>query len=90
LPDAALGPIAFLHMGLYAYTRDFLLRLATLPPSPLESSEKLEQLRVLEAGHPIAVGIVEERSVGIDTHEEYRRFVERWRAKQIGDSTTLR
>ncbi len=71
-------PQAFLHMGLYAYRRDFLLKLATMPPSPLERLEKLEQLRVLEAGYPIAVGIVDELSVGIDTPDDYRRFVERW------------
>ena len=73
-------PPAYLHLGLYAYRRDFLLELATLPPSPLESAERLEQLRVLEAGRPIAVGIVDEPSVGIDTPEDYRRFVARWRA----------
>ncbi len=72
--------LAYLHLGLYAYRRDFLLELATLPPSPLESTERLEQLRVLEAGRPIAVGIVDEPSVGIDTPEDYRRFVARWRA----------
>ena len=74
---------ALLHLGLYAYRRDFLLNLAKLPPSPLERLEKLEQLRVLEAGHPIAVGIVDEPSVGIDTPEDYRRFVVRWRAGQV-------
>ncbi len=74
-------PLALLHLGLYAYRRGFLLGLAAMPPSPLESAEKLEQLRVLEAGHPIALGIVAERSVGIDTPEDYRRFVERWRAR---------
>ena len=73
-------PLAYLHLGLYAYRRDFLLELATLPPSPLESAERLEQLRVLESGRPIAVGIVDEPSVGIDTPEDYRRFVARWRA----------
>jgi 3-deoxy-manno-octulosonate cytidylyltransferase (CMP-KDO synthetase) len=73
-------PAALLHLGLYAYRRDFLLGLAALPPSPLESAEKLEQLRVLEAGHPIAVGVIDEPGVGIDTPEDYRRFVERWRA----------
>jgi 3-deoxy-manno-octulosonate cytidylyltransferase (CMP-KDO synthetase) len=77
-PDSA--PLAYLHLGLYAYRRDFLLRLATLPPSPLELTEKLEQLRVLEAGHRIAVGFVDEPSVGIDTPDDYRRFVERWRS----------
>jgi 3-deoxy-manno-octulosonate cytidylyltransferase (CMP-KDO synthetase) len=81
LPDVATAPrpIAHLHLGLYAYRRDFLLTIATLPPSPLEAAEKLEQLRVLDAGYPIAVGVVEEASVGIDTPEDYRRFVRRWR-----------
>ena len=77
--------IAMLHLGLYAYRRDFLLRLATLPPSPLETAEKLEQLRVLEAGLPIALGFVEEPSIGIDTPEDYRRFVERWRNQAAED-----
>jgi 3-deoxy-manno-octulosonate cytidylyltransferase (CMP-KDO synthetase) len=72
--------LAHLHLGLYAYRREFLLKLASLPQSPLESAEKLEQLRVLEAGYPIAVGVVDEPSIGIDTSEDYRRFVERWRA----------
>jgi 3-deoxy-manno-octulosonate cytidylyltransferase (CMP-KDO synthetase) len=73
------SPQAYLHLGLYAYRRDFLLGLGKMPPSPLERLEKLEQLRVLEAGYPIAVGIVDEPSVGIDTTEDYRRFVARWR-----------
>ncbi len=80
LPPAGT-PIAYLHLGLYAYRRAFLLELATLPPSPLEQSEKLEQLRVLEAGYPIAVGIIDEPGVGIDTPEDYARFVARWRAR---------
>lgn len=73
-------PLGYLHLGLYAYRRDFLLGLAALPPSPLETAEKLEQLRVLESGQPIALGIVDEPGVGIDTLEDYRRFVARWRA----------
>ncbi|MDB5349997.1 MAG: 3-deoxy-D-manno-octulosonate cytidylyltransferase [Planctomycetota bacterium] len=76
-------PFGLLHLGLYAYRREFLLSLASLPPSPLELSEKLEQLRVLESGQPIAVGIVDERCVGIDTPDDYRRFVERWNARQM-------
>lgn len=71
--------LALLHLGIYAYRRDFLLSLASRPPSPLECAEKLEQLRVLEAGLPIAVGVVEEPGIGIDTPEDYRRFVARWR-----------
>lgn len=73
-------PLAHLHLGLYAYRRDFLLGLAALPPSPLESAEKLEQLRVLEAGYPIAVGLIDEPAIGIDTPDDYRRFVSRWNA----------
>ena len=79
-PPADDSGLALLHLGLYAYRREFLLELAAMPPSPLEGAEKLEQLRVLEAGRPIAVGVVEEPSVGIDTPEDYRRFVERWQA----------
>jgi len=70
----------FLHLGIYAYRRDFLLRLAELPPSELEWLEKLEQLRVLDAGHQITVGVVDEHAVGIDTPDDYRAFVLRHRA----------
>jgi 3-deoxy-manno-octulosonate cytidylyltransferase (CMP-KDO synthetase) len=84
LPSPPPPPIAHLHLGLYAYRREFLLSIAALPPSPLERAEKLEQLRVLDAGYPIAVGIVDEASVGIDTPEDYRRFVRRWRAGPDG------
>jgi 3-deoxy-manno-octulosonate cytidylyltransferase (CMP-KDO synthetase) len=75
-------PLAHLHLGLYAYRREFLRSIGSLPRSPLEAAEKLEQLRVLEAGLPIAIGIVEEPSIGIDTPEDYRRFVERFLRKQ--------
>jgi 3-deoxy-manno-octulosonate cytidylyltransferase (CMP-KDO synthetase) len=81
LPDPATAstPIAHLHLGLYAYRREFLLSISALPRSPLEAAEKLEQLRILEAGHPIAIDFVDEASVGIDTREDYQRFVDRWR-----------
>lgn len=69
-----------LHVGIYAYRPDALLRLTELPPSRLEQWEKLEQLRALEAGYRIQVAIVEHRSVGIDTPDDYARFVERQRA----------
>ncbi len=69
----------FLHLGIYAYRREFLLRLAALPPSELEQLEKLEQLRVLDAGYEIAVGVVEEHAVGIDTPADYQAFVRRQR-----------
>jgi 3-deoxy-manno-octulosonate cytidylyltransferase (CMP-KDO synthetase) len=82
-PARTEPPLAYLHLGLYAYRRDFLLGLASLPPSPLEVAERLEQLRVLQAGYPIAVGLVDEPSVGIDTPDDYRRFVERWRSRGV-------
>ncbi|MFO0910573.1 MAG: 3-deoxy-manno-octulosonate cytidylyltransferase [Isosphaeraceae bacterium] len=87
LPDSSPATsLAYLHLGLYAYRRDFLLQLGSMPQTPLERAEKLEQLRVLESGYPIAVGIVEEPSVGIDTPDDYARFVERWEADQVGRS----
>lgn len=79
----AQPPVAYLHVGLYAYRRDFLLRFAALPPSRLEQLEKLEQLRALENGFRIKVGVVDEASVGIDTPQDYRRFVERYRKREL-------
>ncbi|MDZ4819190.1 MAG: 3-deoxy-manno-octulosonate cytidylyltransferase, partial [Planctomycetota bacterium] len=67
------------HIGLYAYRRDFLLGLAKLPRTPLERLENLEQLRVLENGHAILVGVIDEPTVGIDTPADYQDFVARWR-----------
>ena len=69
-----------LHLGLYAYRRPFLLALTDMPPSRLECLESLEQLRVLEAGASIHVEIVSHRSVGIDTADDYARFVDRQNA----------
>ncbi len=69
----AANPPHFLqHVGLYAYRRSFLLNLAELPPSDLEQLEKLEQLRVLSAGHTILVSVIDEPTVGIDTIRDYR------------------
>lgn len=76
-PDFGLEPPMFVqHVGLYAYRREFLLHLATLPPDPLEDLEKLEQLRVLALGHKIAVGIVRHAGRGVDTPADYERFVQ--------------
>lgn len=71
-PGACLG-----HVGMYAYTRDFLLEFTRLPVGRLEQVERLEQLRALEHGVSIRVGVVEDAPRGIDTPEDYRRFVER-------------
>ncbi len=84
------GAEPLLHLGTYAYRRDFLLELATLKPTPLERVEGLEQLRVLEHGYDIAVGMVERAAVGIDTPEEYARFVKRHAAPLPGAVSSVR
>jgi 3-deoxy-manno-octulosonate cytidylyltransferase (CMP-KDO synthetase) len=66
-----------LHLGIYAYRRECLLRFASLPPTPLEMTEKLEQLRALEHGHRIQVLTVHRATHGIDTPEQYEAFVRR-------------
>jgi 3-deoxy-manno-octulosonate cytidylyltransferase (CMP-KDO synthetase) len=82
-PDFRSRPPRLLqHMGLYAYRRRFLLALAELPPAPLEQLEKLEQLRVLAHGHRIQVGVVEHPGHGVDTYEDYQRFVAAYRHSQ--------
>lgn len=79
-PEFDSTPSRFLqHIGLYAYRRSFLVNLALLPPSPLEQLEKLEQLRILGAGRGIQVGIVDHACWGVDTPEDYQRFVHRHR-----------
>ncbi len=70
-------PHFYQHLGLYAYRRDFLLRLAEIPRSDPEKLESLEQLRVLSAGFTILVGVVEQPTIGIDTEKDYRAFVRR-------------
>lgn len=70
-------PRFFQHVGLYAYRREFLLQLARLPQTATERLECLEQLRVLESGFPIVVGVVDEPTRGIDTEADYRAFVAR-------------
>jgi 3-deoxy-manno-octulosonate cytidylyltransferase (CMP-KDO synthetase) len=60
------------HTGLYAYRRDFLLTYAKLPPTPLEQSEMLEQMRALEHGYRIKVVSVSHRSIGVDTPEDVK------------------
>ena len=59
------------HMGLYAFRRDFLMLYRTWPQTPLELTESLEQLRVMEHGHKIRVCLTEERTLEINTPEEY-------------------
>lgn len=62
-----------LHMGLYVYRRSTLLRLASLPPTPLEERERLEQLRALEHGIRIRVVVTDHESFGVDTPADLER-----------------
>jgi 3-deoxy-manno-octulosonate cytidylyltransferase (CMP-KDO synthetase) len=73
----AQPPVFHQHIGLYAYRREFLLRLSAMPRAPLEEMESLEQLRALHSGYTILVGVVDEPTVGIDTEKDYRAFVRR-------------
>jgi 3-deoxy-manno-octulosonate cytidylyltransferase (CMP-KDO synthetase) len=66
------GPL-YHHIGLYAYSRNALERFVALPPSPLERREKLEQLRALEAGMSIHVGLVDTVPLGVDTPPDLDR-----------------
>jgi len=67
--------IFYKHIGLYIYQRKFLLQYAQLPVSRLEKAEKLEQLRILEAGYTIKTGITVYDSISIDTPEDVDRVV---------------
>jgi 3-deoxy-manno-octulosonate cytidylyltransferase (CMP-KDO synthetase) len=64
------APTAWKHLGLYAYRRPFLLRVAALPPTPLELAEGLEQLRVLEHGYRIGTVETAADTIGVDTPED--------------------
>ncbi len=83
--DATAGaPQYLLHLGIYAYRREFLLRFAAFVPTPLEQAEKLEQLRALEHGSSIFVLKVDRATHGIDTAEQYNAFVIRHKAREKG------
>lgn len=71
------------HIGIYAYRKDFLLKITKLPQTTLEKTEKLEQLRALENGCPILAGKVEHTCDGIDTPQQYAQFVERYKKQQV-------
>ena len=71
--DPALPSVAYKHIGLYGYRRDFLSLLVNLPQSPLEACERLEQLRVLENGYRIKVLETVRDTIGIDIPEDLER-----------------
>lgn len=74
VPAEWLGHFPFLkHLGLYAYRREVLAQITKLPQSPLEKAESLEQLRWLQNGYRIKVGLTDVETVGIDTPEDLER-----------------
>ena len=75
-------PLALRHLGIYAYSPAFLQAFCRLAPAPLEKRERLEQLRALWHGHRLRVGVVPAQGArGIDTPEDYARFLARLRAQ---------
>lgn len=80
LADSPVAPLH--HLGIYGFRRDFLQQFVSWPPGKLEQLERLEQLRALENGYRIRVGLRPSGKPGIDTPEQYRAFVERWKAAQ--------
>ncbi len=72
------------HVGVYAYTVEALGRYTQMDEGMLERAERLEQLRWLEFGQIVGVAVHESSHAGIDTPEQYRAFVARWRARHGG------
>jgi len=70
------NPLYFKHLGIYAYRKAGLDRFVQLPESPLEKSERLEQLRFLQNGIPIYVGETPHDSIGVDTEDDLQRVVQ--------------
>ena len=71
--EVSIEDICYKHIGLYAYTKDFLFTYKNIPQSGLESIEKLEQLRVLEDGLKIKLIETEFDTIGVDTSEDLER-----------------
>ena len=68
--------LAYRHVGMYVYRRDFLFKFATLAPTPLEDTEKLEQLRIMEHGYKICLTQTELLTIEVDTPEDLVRAEE--------------
>ena len=76
-PAGGAAPYGHKHIGLYGYTKSFLMRFAGLAPSRMEKLEKLEQLRILDNGHPIHVVETDKDSIGVDRPEDLQAVEKR-------------
>ena len=86
-PAEASRPLGYRHLGMYAYTANFLEQFCHLPPGRYECCECLEQLRALEHGFPVAVGVVKAAGVGIDVPEDIallERFINADKEDTVG------
>jgi len=85
IPYAAKGQSVSYHrhIGVYAFRAPFLQEFARLSATPLQISEDLEQLKILEHGYPIHVCLVEDDSIGVDTKEDLKKVEERLCKKNI-------
>jgi 3-deoxy-manno-octulosonate cytidylyltransferase (CMP-KDO synthetase) len=79
----AVGGLHYIHLGLYMYRRDILLKLAALPTGRLEDAEKLEQLRALEHGIPIRVWETKHDSFRVDRPEDVESVTERLQQSEV-------
>ncbi len=80
--DGGAAHVYYKHIGLYVYTKDFLINFSGLSPTPLEYTEKLEQLRALEHGYKIKVIKTDYDSIGVDTSEDLERVREILKTKK--------
>ncbi len=79
--NESTGVVTMQHIGLYAYRNGFLQTYSTLAPTPLEQTEGLEQLRVLENGYKIRMVRIEKAPIGVDTPEDLERARQAFQAK---------
>jgi 3-deoxy-manno-octulosonate cytidylyltransferase (CMP-KDO synthetase) len=77
LDELPLAGALYKHIGLYVYRRQFLLSYAGMPQTPLESAEKLEQLRALESGYRIKTVVTEHESFGVDIPGDLGKILQR-------------
>lgn len=87
LQTASAPAMFYRHIGVYCFRTPLLMTYATLPPTPLQQAEDLEQLRLLEMGYPIHICEVQEHTVSVDRPEDIQQ-VEAWLC-QKAENTSL-